>query len=1265
MHVEVMDRKPLQIWPGDQTRHAHDSHIQENSVVADTPSLVSQPLSFASSDTPPASLTLPFSCAIVTRNGPASPGSERTVTNLQKVTITFNTTDDDKGDDTILHVFVKNRSSTSSTPESATDFISNLLSYQSHNAADPWDINPYLGFGQSLAEGQSFDNNSSATFDIPLRPSSIPLEEIELPVVNVHILPDGSDRWIFDYTITFLFDDGRSFSSSSNTDGVTGIILDQDNRNYSGICTENPFYTPSPPPKPETDAVLARVDLAFYTHNDNKNSDTQLNVHIVNRLNATSSQDIAIGLDLYSGQEFPEKSTMSVAFPSAGLPLASDAVRLQDIVLPQVFINIVQQGSDRWIFDYRISFTFSNGQRFTSQTNGITLDQDRHKYQGVYQGAPFPTVTPPSQAPVNVRDHRISTKVISLSYLQSKLDEFINNRQGVGGQEPPIRKLRLDNEGVFGNPLPQSYYDLQALVADPPPPGTLSSPGSQEGTTYNSNPKSLGQLSGVLSIGDRYFENMVSKTLTARIDPTQPVPITVEVDFDLPQPGSGINGWDVTSFLLRIGLTLELDQQKGLVDLLGWVPGITDDDQIEQYLAVQVTTAGSTDLGGSFQSHARPKILSTLTDKDPFDGKTLRDRLNETATSWLLGGASEGPGVCTVQDVQINGDNLEITYTGPQGSFMPLAPANWPAGTDFSPGTLANIDHIVVLTMENHSFDSMLGYLSLPPEKGGMGRTEVDGLKGTESNALNGTSYPCFAFAPGDTIFAPDPPHGYEPVHRAINGGAMDGFVRSYAEGNGPAVAPRIMGYYNAANVPMYDALARDFAIGHRWFASHPGPTFCNRFYELTGRLNVDAQGFWEFDNSSPLRAVFTPTIFDYLTGRGVSWKHFESHYCFLRFFQAHTFDTESVTDFDHPEFGFVNLARNGALPSVSFIDPHFIELPPNGNCDGPPADIQAGQQLVQKVVDAVVSSPAWNKTLLLIVYDEHGGFFDHVPPPSATKVTPDSLDTYGVRVPAFVISPWVNAGAVFGHDGLVVGGDDGGAKTGGAQTNRNAEAARVAPLRSLHFDHTSILKTIARRFMSENPPYMGARYAAANDLSAVLGNELRQSQFLPFIPYNVVYGASQKRLDVRGASTAPGTFLWQYNPNDTIAQQFSFEDAGDGSFYIRTHTGSLYLTADDSLGVKQDVKYPAGIDAASAHNRDRQRWTLTSSGVALSSSGFTVWNAAFPGKVLQASGGSTDSGVAVVLGDPQVSHIGVIHNPNPWQVTSPLLPSGNAVLHQ
>jgi phospholipase C len=144
------------------------------------------------------------------------------------------------------------------------------------------------------------------------------------------------------------------------------------------------------------------------------------------------------------------------------------------------------------------------------------------------------------------------------------------------------------------------------------------------------------------------------------------------------------------------------------------------------------------------------------------------------------------------------------------------------------------------------------------------------------------------------------------------------------------------------------------------------------RSAELTGRLNIDERGFGEFDNTRPIRPVFTPTIFDRLTGADpvtgekLTWRYFERGYCFLRFFERYTFDREHIIDIDDAKEGFWEAARTGQLPHVTFIDPHYVELPPGGNSDGAPADIALGQD---------VAGPAWEKTLLLIVYDEHGGF--------------------------------------------------------------------------------------------------------------------------------------------------------------------------------------------------------------------------------------------------------------------------------------------------
>jgi phospholipase C len=224
-----------------------------------------------------------------------------------------------------------------------------------------------------------------------------------------------------------------------------------------------------------------------------------------------------------------------------------------------------------------------------------------------------------------------------------------------------------------------------------------------------------------------------------------------------------------------------------------------------------------------------------------------------------------------------------------------------------------------------------------------------------------------------------------------------------------------------------------------------------------------------ELDN--PKMSEFAPlsakTIFDHLTEQDVSWHYYEHGYSFLRLFERYTFDNTNIIDARDPIQGFFTAAQAGLLPSVSFVDPDFIDVPP-GNDDHPPTNIAAGQRLIAEVVRALVNGPLWSKTLLVITYDEHGGFFDHVPPPTAPPVS--GIDRLGPRVPTFVVSPWVERGQVS----------------------------------DVVFDHTSILKTIARRFLSTQPPDMGARVAEADDLSKVLRSTPRQDKpniSLPDVP--------------------------------------------------------------------------------------------------------------------------------------------------------------------
>lgn len=196
---------------------------------------------------------------------------------------------------------------------------------------------------------------------------------------------------------------------------------------------------------------------------------------------------------------------------------------MADIVLPVVDIVITPNGNDRWFFDYRLTFTFTDpananqkGLVFATTTTGVILDQDNNVHRGVYQGTSFPTETPATAPVLSSRpiDHLTTPKLIPVSLLQAKLDELVNNRnETAGGHFPPLRKVRLDNSGSFNAAtLPESYLDVRSITA------------VQGGVTYVSSPTSLGQLRSPGQIDDVYFTRIDSAFLSAHLDPADPAP---------------------------------------------------------------------------------------------------------------------------------------------------------------------------------------------------------------------------------------------------------------------------------------------------------------------------------------------------------------------------------------------------------------------------------------------------------------------------------------------------------------------------------------------------------------------------------------------------------------------------------------------------------------------------------------------------------------------------------------------------------------------
>jgi phospholipase C len=850
----------------------------------------------------------------------------------------------------------------------------------------------------------------------------------------------------------------------------------------------------------------------------------------------------------------------------------------------------------------------------------------------VFNPAPE-TVIPPISVDRTLTPVR---KVISWSVIRKKVDEFFNMRN-----EAPLFKIRLHHLGSININEIQPKSGVTISKIKPTAVNGVFTAGY--GQIGHAN---LGELASGF-----YFNDINSSSLSVSINSTSPEPITLKIDFetgggtDIPTLGSA-SSLNLLEFSVSVKLsfdrkiiTTSANEKVGRLDFFSWL----DKEPPGKYIVVRVVTSEAIDPGGIFRKSALAQIHKKLSET------ATREKLNGIISTWMLGGQGDFDVTSLVND----GEKITLEYNVPKNILDPFPEVNhrgagWPylgnpqpdPKIDFSiPASMKNIKNIVVLMMENRSFDHMLGYLSLPTSAGGAGRKDVDGLKGGEYNPDKGVNHPSFPLAPGDTVFGPDAPHCFAPIYHQINAQVdanknpipgteqMNGFVKSYRlDSLAGDKAPRIMGYHTAENVPVYDALVRDFGISDHYFASHPGSTFCNRFYELTGRLNLASglnlgikKGAWELNNSSPLTPVFTKNIFDYLTDyrnkvdKKVTWKYYEHGYSFMRFFSNYTFDETNVVSVDDPNTGFFADAKRGTLPSVSYIDPLYTEMPPLSNCDGPPADIKRGQDFVRKVVEAVITSPQYANTLLVITYDEHGGFYDHVAPPAALPYLDETANpqspkfpvkTYGVRVPTFFISPYIKAGSVFGH-----------------KKDANGE--------TLYFDHTSVLKTISRTFMNKNPPYMGKRYAAAKDFSVVMNSTLRRPRFLPFVGHNLVYNSKPLRLNVQGR-TAASQLAAMINASDPEAQKFSFEAVGD-HMYIRTFFDNKYITVDvpngnttmPALGfsIKQDVKYDGekALADPAKFNVKYQLWKFTPLDTTETGKNlFTITNAFFPNLVLR-----------------------------------------------
>jgi len=332
------------------------------------------------------------------------------------------------------------------------------------------------------------------------------------------------------------------------------------------------------------------------------------------------------------------------------------------------------------------------------------------------------------------------------------------------------------------------------------------------------------------------------------------------------------------------------------------------------------------------------------------------------------------------------------------------------------------IKTIIVVMMENRSFDHMLGYLSLPPYN----RQNVEGLRidpgwqDKVANTHNGKRFPPFLLKDPYDLIDADPPHERDQIAlqmgTLVNGKfPMDGFVTSYATAKGAKSLtlenpPPVMGYFTPEQVPVTDFFAQKFAVCDHWFSSLPAGTQPNRLVAMSGSSIIDVN-----QKILPEQDL----VYDWLTKNGIRWRVYHD---VMPFFAMMPKWIPDIIREDHfrPFGNFLNDVENerpNQFPQVIFIEPAYTDAPHIGpsNDDHAPSAIKGGQTFLLEIYRCVTSyRDIWNGTVMIVTYDEHGGFFDDLSPPFIRTDPPAgahysrAFETLGVRVPAFVISPFV-----------------------------------------------------------------------------------------------------------------------------------------------------------------------------------------------------------------------------------------------------------------
>ncbi|KAL0089394.1 phosphatidylglycerol specific phospholipase C [Phycomyces blakesleeanus] len=342
-------------------------------------------------------------------------------------------------------------------------------------------------------------------------------------------------------------------------------------------------------------------------------------------------------------------------------------------------------------------------------------------------------------------------------------------------------------------------------------------------------------------------------------------------------------------------------------------------------------------------------------------------------------------------------------------------------------GASEKIKNVVLLVLENRSFDRMMGWFKY--------NKDIDGLTGAEFNYVDPSdpsSQKIYATRNGLLKDPLDPAHGYQDVTYQISGdptlasdasmkeATMGGFVQNFVKtfeqikDNATAIH-QIMDGFEPSKIPITYELASNYTIMNRYFSSFPGSTMPNRLYVHSGTSNGEANT----DGTHYIKGYSQKTIYNNLDDAGIEWKNYYEEVPSLIVFTKLRAKLNRFKNWST----FKSDAASGNLPPVSFLDPAYFGI---ANCiveddNHPPADVAQGERLLKDVYETLRASPQWNETLFIVTYDEHGGYHDHVPTPlkapnpDGVNVTDFNFNRLGVRVPTLLISPWVEKGGVIG----------------------------------------------------------------------------------------------------------------------------------------------------------------------------------------------------------------------------------------------------------